>query len=195
MKFGWVLATAALVLVGCTPTAPPTTPAPTPTFMCTPEAGGAESLCSQQDFDKMKAKDAQYAEAEEVYREFLREYTEVMRHGGSRELTPGLKKTMGDEELSNQIREQLRDFKSSGIHVEGPGVEVKTIVRKPSLTRNGATVTVEFCIDASQMVMYQGKRREGTWGLARDRIFFRPGGNAGSLLMVGSDSVEVKTCD
>ena len=67
MKSGWMpMVAATVILVGCTPTSPPTTPAPTPTFMCTPEAGGAEAPCSQQDYDKMKAKDEQYAEAEKV---------------------------------------------------------------------------------------------------------------------------------
>ena len=89
MKCGWMpMVAATVILVGCTPTSPPTTPAPTPTFMCTPEAGGAEAPCSQQDYDKMKAKDEQYAEAEKVYREYLAEYVRVMRAGGAKELPP-----------------------------------------------------------------------------------------------------------
>ena len=92
MKSGWMpMVAATVILVGCTPTSPPTTPAPTPTFMCTPEAGGAEAPCSQQDYDKMKAKDEQYAEAEKVYREFTRGVRAGHARGGGTELTPRLK--------------------------------------------------------------------------------------------------------
>ena len=57
-----VAAVAAVLLAGCVPQAPPSpTPSPTPTFMCTPEAGGTEAPCSEQEYQKMKAKDALYA--------------------------------------------------------------------------------------------------------------------------------------
>ena len=58
----------ASVLAGCQPSSPPTpaptspppfpTPVPTPTYLCTPEAGGEETSCSQLQYEEMKAKDA-----------------------------------------------------------------------------------------------------------------------------------------
>lgn len=68
-----VLATILGVLVtGCTPAAAPT-PSPTPTVpQCTPEFGGDPFPCTQADHDAMVARQAQYAEAERVYREFNR---------------------------------------------------------------------------------------------------------------------------
>jgi hypothetical protein len=161
--------------------------------MCTPEAGGAEAPCPQQDYDKMKAKDEQYAEAEKVYREFTEEYVTVMRAGGAEELPSSLRSLLGDKDLESQIRDQIRDFKSAGIRVIGPGIEIVTVARRPGTTRNGSAVTMAFCIDASRMTMYKGKHREGAWGRARDTIYFGPTGS-GSLAMVASDSVGVKAC-
>ena len=58
-----------------TPTSSPSSPvaSPTPTFLCTPEAGGDASPCSEAQYDEMKAKDALYEEAEAVFREMLAE--------------------------------------------------------------------------------------------------------------------------
>ncbi len=66
-----VLATILVALVaGCTPAAAPT-PSPTPTVpQCTPEFGGDPFPCTQADHDAMMARQAQYAEAERVYREY-----------------------------------------------------------------------------------------------------------------------------
>ena len=70
----------ALALAGCQPAT--TTPAPVPSYRCTPEAGGAEFDCSQHQYDDMVAKDQLYAEAEAVYRKFFAEDC-GLRAGGS----------------------------------------------------------------------------------------------------------------
>lgn len=79
-----------LVLTACTSVAGPsagvtvvgTGPNVTPTFACTPEAGGTPSPCTQSQYDAMKAKDALYAEAEAVYRKFVAEDTKLLQTGG-----------------------------------------------------------------------------------------------------------------
>ncbi len=127
MKCGWMpMVAATVILVGCTPTSPPTTPAPTPTFMCTPEAGGAEAPCSQQDYDKMKAKDEQYAEAEKVYREYLAEYVRVMRATVERTSSlPALKDIVADKELATSICWCSSRLQDSGTSARrDPGIEI-----------------------------------------------------------------------
>lgn len=71
------------LLAGCVQPAEPTPSAsPTPTFLCTPEAGGAEAPCSEADYRKMKEKDALYAEAEQVYRKYKAEMLKALQAGG-----------------------------------------------------------------------------------------------------------------
>ena len=89
-----------VLVVGCTPTTPPTTAPPTPTLLCTPEAGGIEAPCTQQQYDQMKAKDAQYAEAEKVYRAYLQEYERVVRAGGATSLSSEFERLIGDDDLA-----------------------------------------------------------------------------------------------
>ena len=116
MRVGVAMVTAmtAVLVAGCGPEATVTpTPSPSPTFMCTPEAGGTEAPCSEQDYQEMKAKDALYAEAEQVYRTYQAEFLKVIRAGGADELTPGLESVSGVTDdfdsfrRSQNIRQQL----------------------------------------------------------------------------------------
>lgn len=195
MKSGWAwVLPAALVLAGCTPTAPPTTPAPTPTFMCTPEAGGAESPCSQQDYEKMKARDAQYAEAEKVYREYIAEFEQVMRDGGAERLPPRTKSILADKELAASILAQFVDFKKSGLHLVGPGIVVQSANREPGKVSRDSVVTMRFCVDASRMTSYQGRKKSEQWGIAMETMYFRPAVGVGMQIVDGESEV-AQACD
>lgn len=68
-----VLATILGVLLSaCTPsTGPSSTPTPA-VPMCTPEFGGDAYPCTQAEREQTLARDARYADAERVYREFVR---------------------------------------------------------------------------------------------------------------------------
>lgn len=194
MKSGWAwVLPAALVLAGCTPTAPPTTSAPTPTFLCTPEAGGAESPCSQQDYEKMKARDAQYEEAEKVYREFRAEYERVVRAGGSTSLSPKLKQVIGNQDLAKSLASQLRMFKAQGLHIEGPGLEIKSVTRRPGVEMNGSSVAIEFCSDGSSTAIKRGNTKVRSGGIANETAFFRDSGSG--MKIVATTYEEVKKCD
>ncbi len=180
MKSGWALAVPiALLLVGCTPTAPPSTAPPTPTFMCTPEAGGAESACSQQDYDKMKAKDALYAEAETVYREYQAEYERVIRAGGASNSLRKLRGVLGDPEDSE--RACSRNSRTSRLRPAHRGARDRGRIshrRRPGIEMNGSVVAMEFCMDASSTRVIEEKRREVRDGvIARDECYFRPDGS------------------
>ena len=194
MKSGWAwVLPAALVLAGCTPTAPPSTPAPTPTFMCTPEAGGAESPCSQQDYEKMKARDAQYAEAEKVYREYLDEYVRVMKAGGGTQLTAELEGLLGTQKLRELMLDRMKYYKSQGLRAVGPGITVKSAVRLTSLTLAGSVAAIRFCIDAKGMATYRGTVKQGDWGASQETIHFSST-DSGSLKITSSTVKRVKSC-
>lgn len=78
--------TSAPTSVGATATAsagPATTasprPAATPTFLCTPEAGGSSLPCTEDEYKDAVVRNAQYARAEAVYRNYLIKYVRAMR--------------------------------------------------------------------------------------------------------------------
>lgn len=194
MKFGWALILpVAVLLVGCTPTPPPTVAPPTPTFMCTPEAGGAETACTQQEFDKMKAKDEQYAEAEKVYRQFRDEYERVVRNGGASSLSAKLKAVIGDPALAGNLLNQLRLFKAQGLHIEGPGLEIKSVLRRPGVEMNSSSIAIEFCSDGSDTAVMKGKTKVRSGGIAKETAFFR--NTQSGLQIVATTYKEVKTCN
>ncbi len=63
----------------------PGTPTSTPSLssLCTPETGGDEYPCTQEEFEATKAKDALSAEAEEVNQEFQEILDRIHREGGA----------------------------------------------------------------------------------------------------------------
>ncbi len=52
-----------LVLTGCASGTPTPAPSPTPSPVCTPEAGGDEYPCTQEEYEAMNDKDSLNAEA------------------------------------------------------------------------------------------------------------------------------------
>ena len=85
--------------------------------MCTPEAGGAKAPCSEQQYQQMKAKDALYAEAEQLYRTYQAEFLKVIRAGGSDKLTPELEAVIGSEDVEKAVVGQLKYFKDRGLSI------------------------------------------------------------------------------
>ena len=195
MRVGGALVVPVMVLVvGCTPTTPSTT-APSmaaPTFLCTPEAGGAEAPCTQQQYDQMKAKDAQYAEAERVYRAYLQEYERVVRAGGATSLSSEFERLIGDDDLADSLLRQLRTFKSQGLRVEGKGAEIKTVTRQPGRTMNNSLLALEFCVDSSMASVFQGSKKLRVGAIARETAYFSLADRR--LVMVAATHEEVKSC-
>ena len=164
-----VAAAAAVLLAGCVPQTPPSpTPSPTPTFMCTPEAGGTEAPCSEQEYQK-KMKDALYAEAEQVYRTYQAEFLKVIRAGGADQLTPELKVVVGSDDVEKAIVAELKNFKNSHLSITGPGAQIVDAVRKPGLVRGDSVVTMAFCIDSRKTKIRQKERvlAAAFWGSRR----------------------------
>lgn len=166
---------------------------PTPTFLCTPEAGGSSSPCSEDEHGRAAATDAQYERAEAVYRAYLAEYIRMLRAGGARELSPTLRRILGDPVLAKNALTQLRQFKSGGVHLEGADPEVPAPIRKPRQARNGSTLALQFCVDARSLAIYRGSTRVNRLRVSRETVFFRADA-ANSFTIVAGIFQDVRSC-
>ncbi|MCW3159122.1 hypothetical protein [Micropruina sonneratiae] len=174
VELGAVAALAAALLAGCVQPAEPTPSAsPTPTYLCTPEAGGDEAPCSEADYQKMKEKDALYAEAEQVYRKYLAAYHAVAEKGGADKLPSSISTLIGDKQLASNIEQDLLDLKNSGLHVRGPGITVKSVERLPGKAMSGSDVTLRFCSDASANAVLKGSKKVNMGAISVDTVYLR----------------------
>ncbi len=184
-RFAGVTATilVAVLLAGCQPVVPPTTPppsptssptsptaVPTPTYRCTPEAGGEEAPCSQVDYEEMKAKDALYAEAEAVYQKMFAENIRISRAGGVDQPTQIILETT-DGQARSSLMEIFRDLDESHVSARGEDPTIY-VERAPGLSREGSIVTLLVCVDASQWAFYRGEELITEGRPAQDRIYF-----------------------
>lgn len=195
---------AAVLLAGCqpgTPTTAPTptspsastvSPVPTPTYQCTPEAGGEATPCTQIHYEEMKAKDRLYAEAEAVYRQFWDEVVRIMRQGGATEPTKVLLMTTDGFQLED-VMKNLSELVEDGTVARGEAPEIEWVRRLPGQSKSGSIVALSTCVDATGWGFYEGKELVIQGGVAIDEIYFRR--IDGVLKIIGTDGDEVETCD
>lgn len=143
-----VAALAALLVAGCTPTAP-VSPSPTPTpttYLCTPEAGGTPAPCTQAQHEEMLRMDALYAEAETVLRRYVAEVDRQYANWELRAMTPELEATtMGSfRSYEEQLIEKSRAKQLRRVNGAQPMAWIKRI---PGLARDGSIVALEACED------------------------------------------------
>lgn len=190
-----VLAASCVLLWGCTeaprPSTPPPSPvAPTPTFSCTPEAGGAAYECSQFDYEQMVAKDKLYAEAEAVYRKFAAEDERILRAGGANEATPILLLTATGPFLADSLA-IYRSMAEKGRHLSGGEVKLVRIERVPDAQKQGSVVAIRVCVDLSSVTIVENGRSIGPGVKGSDLLYFiREGGR---LMILGADG-STKPC-
>ncbi len=186
-----LLAVLALVLVGCigqTPVSP--SPSPAPTFRCTPEAGGSEAPCSDQQYQEMKAKDALYAEAEQVYRTYQAEFLKVIRAGGADKLTPGLEAVLGSDDARKSALSQLRTFKKRNVSIKGPGVQIVSVVRRPGLVRADSLVSMDFCVDSRSTRIYRNSKLVAAGSLGVETTYFGRVSNRLKITYIHGEGVD-----
>ena len=154
------VATAILgLLLGCTPAPAVTTPAPTPTFACTPEAGGAPKPCSQAEYDAMVKKDALYAEAEALYRRYFAEEIRLDKIGGSKDATAEFTATLAETLLEQTVEIHRANFDDQLI---ARGTQrLEWIQRRPDVSLRGSVVAIAACRDASKVKTYQSGKYVG----------------------------------
>lgn len=180
---------AACLLAGCQPAAPP--PTPVPTYACTPEAGGAEFSCSQQQYDEMVAKDKLYAEAVAVYRRFLQEDLRISRTGGTDSATSVLLETTAEAFLKKAL-EGYRQDRAEGLSARGGDRVVRSIERLAGVSKGGSLVALRACVDASSVSVYKAGKYVGKGLVTRDDLYFKRIGSA--LKVIGADGSEVSSC-
>ena len=164
------VATAILgLLLGCTPAPTVTTPAPTPTFACTPEAGGTPKPCSQAEYDAMVKKDALYAEAEQLYRRLFAEETRLDKLGGAKKATPELEailaETMLDQTVALQRENLTEEYSFKGTQT------LDWIKRAPGVEIRGSLVAVAACRDATKVKLYRGGKYVGNGQAGTETVF------------------------
>lgn len=163
---------------------PPPTPAPAPSFRCTPEAGGDEYDCSQAQHDEMVSKDTLYAEAEAVFRKFFAEDVRIARVGGITTRTDAIEKTtMGNFQRDSMLL--YRDMKASGRKSVGGEISLVRIERSPGVARAGSAVSMRACTDASSTTTLEHGKPVGRGTVVEDQLFFA---DEGGVLKV-SDTI------
>ncbi|MFZ0531255.1 MAG: hypothetical protein WAL91_12055 [Propionicimonas sp.] len=181
---------AGTLIAGCAP-ASPSTPAPAPSFRCTPEAGGAEFDCTGLQHDEMVAKDELYTEAEAVYRKYLAEDTRIMKAGGITEPSAVLLETTSGEFLDD-VMENYRRLAENKVRARGEGPTLVSFTRAPGRLKTGSIVSVTTCVDAGRLEFIQGGKSLGHGLVALDENYF---GRIGDVLkLVGADGKQVEKC-
>ncbi len=176
-----------------TPTSSPSAPVatPTPTFMCTPEAGGEASPCSEAQHDEMKAKDALYEEAEAVFREYFAENIRISRAGGVEEPTEVILATTTGA-ARESVMKAFREFARRGSRARGPDPTL-SVAREPGASRDGSVVAIRACVDASAWAFYKGDDKVSEGRTAEDRVYFSQIGDG--LRMAFIEGRWVESCD
>ena len=188
-----LLAALARTLAGCigqTPVTP--NPSPSPTFRCTPEAGGSEAPCSEQQYQEMKAKDALYAEAEQVYRTYTSKLIETMRNGGADTLPSEIKDFISGPDLAKCVLDRLREVKREGLKLQGPDVRIVWAQRLPSREKAGSVAAMKFCGDASGLAAYKDGEKISEGVVSMETVFFA--GTPKALTMTSIEYEDVKKC-
>lgn len=178
-------------LAGCTgapPSAPPVTASPS--YSCTPEAGGTPLPCGPIEHEQAQQRDALYAEAERVYRKYWNELdrlTLIDDPPFSEELTA----TTGDP-----FRTALQQVLAPGVHSERADGEALLVRlnRLPGLSKSGSSVALLACIDASRAryVINPGDAPKAG-GIYEQRAYL--GYSEGPLKIIDSEIRDVESCN
>lgn len=180
------LLVASAALTGCVPQ-PVATPTPTPTYACTPEAGGAEYRCDERDYEAMKAKDALYAEAERVFRDVSNERIRLYRSGAMAD-DAALRLTTG---TATQL---LREGHAKRPQLMGGEIRFDWITRVPGLSREGSVVTLAGCWDAhTATASRDGVPTGSPGGVWQERAYFVP--SADGLKITDFERKPVSECE
>lgn len=169
----------AACMAGCQPAPTPTPSSPSvvatgpdiePTYECTPEFPSPSpsprpTTCSKDAYDRMKARDTQYAEAERIYRQF---------HDIDARLAQG-DMSAGDEldhvataETKDQVLRVYRKDRSDGISLQG---ESKLIwINRFRDVKPTSLLALEGCIDSSGAKIIRQDREIGSGGYLREVV-------------------------
>lgn len=182
---------AGLVLTGCVSGTPTPVLSPSPSPVCTPEAGGDEYPCTQEEFEAMKAKDALYAEAEEVNRQLQAILERVLREGAPAEMPEDLLAIV-DGSARDELKQTL-----TGIHekrITMVGGEMRQVwVRRNLAAKEGSEISLSVCVDSSTVPVFVDGIEVGFGNASLDHLFFRR--VDGELKLWATSEERVESCD
>jgi len=119
----------------------------------------------------MKAKDALYVEAEQVYRTYTSESIEAMRGGGADKMPPQLRELISNKDLEADVLERLRQAKNDGLSLKGDPV-IAWARRLPSRTRHGSVVAMHFCVDARFVTVFKHGEKLADGSVSQETVYF-----------------------
>lgn len=187
-------ATALVVLAGCAtqPEAPRTPgPAPSPTYSCTPDAGGAPVPCTPEQYTEQTRINLLYAEATKNYQRYFTEYVRLLRAGGTDKATPALTAVAGGPYLEAQLT-YLRQLQQLGGRI-GPGdIAVVRQNRFPGATSRGYDIALATCIDSRAAPLLQGEQVLKQGRVVASTVYFKR--DAGVLKLWDGEEKPVESC-
>lgn len=140
--YGCFVATLTLSLGACSPD-PGSTPTSVPTvYQCTPEVGGAPYACTEAQHQEMLAKDALYAEAERIYRDYYGE-TQLTFEGGGPPSARLLSHVTGDAVAI------VRKAHAEGIRAVHGAPTLHWVKRSVGASMEGSTIALASCSDTT----------------------------------------------
>ena len=171
---------------GCDSTA-----APSPTYLCVPEAGGDAVPCDATDFEAAQRRDALYAEAEAVYRRLWAEMARVDSDPAPHMTTELEAVTAGPyrETLVQLLVAMRGNQRLSG---DSSLVWVRRLI---GLERSGSVVALHVCTDDRQALFANPAGGDPLRGRAVDRlIYLARADGVGALRIVDSEFARVEAC-
>lgn len=152
-------------LVACAPTLAET-PTPVPvTYQCTPEVGGAPYACTEVQHREMLTRNALYAEAEQIYRDFY-EIDMKSYKAGQPASAEALALTVGEG------ADIVREAHVEGTQFTGEPVGIVWIHRAAHASRAGSILALEACLDNSAASVHTKGSESGPGAIAQERAFF-----------------------
>lgn len=184
-----------LAVTGCGAPATARTPGPTtspsPTYLCTPEAGGEATPCSPEQYSEQLRLNVLYDEALKNYQRYFNENVKLQRAGGADKASPNLLAVAGGPFLDATVT-NLRQMRELGVKA-GPGdFKLVRADRSPGAASRGYEVALATCVDGRGVPLLQGDATLKEGSLVAQTVFFKRDG--GVLKLWDAEARPVEGC-
>lgn len=196
---GWPMMAAVVVtlgLAGCsaappTPQAPEANPTPTPTYYCTPDAGGEPTECSPEAYAEQERLNVLYDEATKNYQRFFNEQVKLLRRGGAEKASANLLAVAGGPYLDATVT-NLRRMKELGVQAGSGDITLVRMTRSPGATNRGYDVALATCVDGRGAKLLQEGVEVRPGSAYAETVFFKRDG--GVLKLWDAEGRRVESC-
>ena len=188
-----VLTLTAVLLVGCTPTQPTSSPSvsvgpvipATPEYHCTPDGSQTAAPCTEAEYRAQLERDQQYAEAEAIYRKMVAADADLFRRG-----LPADESVL--QYVSGRAKEAVIAGHATGDRSIAGDLEIRWVRRLPGVSREGSVVALETCVDNSSVEIRGADGSTGFGTVGTENVYFVD--IDGTLKAVYIDYLEVEQC-